>query len=293
MSYNESETNFVAVAGALERRHKRIFDTILSECKNAGIGFHVIGSAVNIWVRDWLPIQAPDGFVKFHYGYGKDNPQFRSLDITPGDWTWLSDFGNNDLRTSSIRLDGGNVVRHGDDIICTDIIYKHNPLWHRKELKRRLGHTLGGTIHVIPREPGDDIGHTDGICHFIPTSGHLIIQKFNEAYSYRITRALKGAFQTWRIPNGYRHRLHLTEKQFRKAHPEADTFNPGFGYYVNFLLVGKLIFFPQFEGIRAMNEAALYWMSCYYPGFHIVPVECSDLSMEGGLLNCVTMNYRL
>lgn len=290
--FNERRTNFVAISSGLEHRHYTVYDAITRACQSRGITVFPIVGAKNIWVRDYLPVQANGVFTKFRYGYGSDNPQFESLKVASADWHWLSD-----VRRSRIRLDGGNVIRHGERAILTDMIFRHNPEYPKSRLIARLEKLLVSEVTIVPSEPGDDIGHADGICHFVPQSGRLLVHDYSRAgtaayrrYHDRLLRALRD-FDVVDFTYAGQKCPRITEKQFRSAHPGADTFNPGFGYYVNLLVVGDIVFVPRF-GIPEDDRA---FMICRreFIGSTVFSVECARLSMEGGLINCVTMNYEM
>jgi len=289
VNYNESEANTLVVTTALRLRYDDIFRTFERHCAKNQIKFVEI-EAKNLWARDYLPIQVEDTFIKFRYGYDKDNPRFPNLSVRRRDWSWLPN-----LRPSAIRLDGGNVVRMNSQIIMTDIIFRHNPTWHKTKLVAKLEGLLQGNITLVPTEPGDDIGHTDGICHWTP-SGHLLVNDYSmcgtrvsDRYYTRLCKALNN-FCCIAFPYAYAKRPKLTEKQFRTQFPDADTFNSGYGYYINLLQVGKLVFLPEF--MIEEDDAAIRIARENFPGSEIVPVMCENLSMEGGLTNCVSASYR-
>lgn len=291
--FDESKTNFLCVADALRRRHPGVHKILSEGCQSHGIEFYEIADCHNIWVRDWMPVQVGDAgeFLKFQYGYGQDNPQFKSLEVSRSNWRWLSG-----VRGARVRLDGGNVVRQGSHAILTDIIFQHNPDLKRKTLLDRLERLMECQVHVVPAEPGDDIGHTDGICHFTP-SGTLLVGDYRypretsyKGYHKKLMEALND-FDIEILSNAYDRMKPVSEKEFRNAHPDGDTFNPGYGYYINYLHVGAVVFFPIFRIEEDALTAAV--LKRYYTGRKLLPVDCSELSMEGGLINCVAMNYTM
>lgn len=289
MMFDESKTNFVAVADSLRRRHPGVHKVLSEGCANNGIEFYEV-ECQNIWLRDWMPVQLDeDRFIKFRYGYGKDNPQFKSLEVKRDNWRWLSG-----VKNSSIRLDGGNVVRYGTSAILTDIVFRHNKNLKPPAVLRRLETLLECDVTIVPAEPGDDIGHTDGICHFTP-SGKLLVGDYRYprerpywGYHRILMKALNG-FDIEIMPNAYDRMKSVTEKEFRNAHPEADTFNPGYGYYINYLHVGNVVFFPIFRIEEDAQVRAILKQN--YPKSVLIPVDCCNVSMEGGLINCLTANY--
>lgn len=284
----DCETNTIVVADRLVARHPDVFHVIAGACKENNLKLRVVES-VNIWTRDFMPIQCRSGMVKFRYGYASDNPTQRNLRINSKSWQWLGRILKSDL-----RLDGGNVIGDTGRAIMTDTVFRHN-----REVKRlipRLESVLDVKITVIPTEPDDDIGHADGICKFTP-SGKLLVHDYRKvgtdiykAYHDKLMNNLAD-FEVVLFPIAYSQRPELTEKQFRSFYPSGDTFNPAYGYYLNMLVVGKAVLLPQFN--IPDDEAAMKLVKENFKGHKIYPVYCTHLAMEGGLANCVTMTYRL
>jgi agmatine/peptidylarginine deiminase len=82
----------------------------------------------------------------------------------------------------------------------------------------------------------------------------------------------------------------MTETQFRKKYPDADSFNPGWGYYINFLKVDNLVILPVF-GIEE-DQKAISLINKFYDNPELCLINCEDLSMEGGLIGCVTWGMK-
>lgn len=240
-----------------------------------------------------MPVQVGDHFVKFAYdGYGDvTSLSCEALAIHRKDWEHLYD-----VRKSSIRLDGGNIQREGETVVMTDIVFRHNP--REKNLISKLENLLQAEILIIPTEPGCCIGHSDGVLHFVPGTKKVLAQSYRMTgdkklakYFDAVNNVLAKKFDIFTMPCSYHRTPKISKRDFRKQYPESDVFLPAFGLYVNFLIVGKTVFFPQFncpEDAEAMSVA-----ETHFPGYKITTVDCRRLSMEGGVLNCVAMNYKL
>lgn len=286
--HNDQETNTVVVASAFHQRYPNIYNLMVGECAKAKLTITSMVSD-NIWIRDWAPIQALGRFIKFRYGYGSDNREHKNLRLNTNAWKWLVKAVDN-----NIRLDGGNIVYYESSAIMTDMIFQHN-----RDVKRivpRLEDLLGLEITVVPSEPGDDIGHADGICKFTP-DGKLLVHDYRmvgtkacDVYHDRLMEKLAN-FKTILCPLASAKCPSLSEPQFRSLFPHADTFNPGYGYYLNMLVVGKLVFVPQFN--IEEDAQVLKLVKENFRGCKIVPVDCALLSMTGGLMNCIGQTYRL
>src|SRR5580698_5847606 len=287
--FNDSQTNCVVVADTLAKRYPLITEIIRRLSPESKAAYTEVPSN-NIWMRDLMPVQISENeFTKFRYGYGSDNKDFKNLRLNKLAWEWLPA-----VKDCNLRLDGGNIVHHGGKVIMTDINFRHN-----RDVKRivpRLERELQAEITVVPTEPGDDIGHTDGICKFTP-DGKLLVHDYRMAgtkpyddYFSALMQKL-GNFECIVCPLASAKCPELTEPQFRSLFPQADTFNPGYGYYLNMLVVGKLVFVPQFNIEEDHQVMAL--VKRHFKGCEIIPVDCAQLSMLGGLLNCVSAQYKL
>jgi agmatine deiminase len=298
--FRDDAANVVYITRALDR-YPDVSSAMAKSLIDHGITVKRIEGTGNVWCRDYMPTQVDlNNFVKFNYkGYGdpeavksglayNDYPQL----VVPDEcWNFLPG-----LTVSPIILDVGNVSRRNGKAIITEIIFKHNPQYQPKRLLQKLEGLLEAEIVLIPVEPGDDLGHADGICKWIDDETVCIndTSVMQDPDYDEYTERLKLAFGIHGIecvPFAYAYNVRptMTEEEFRAKYPEADDFNPGFGYYVNFLQVKDLILLPVF-GI-GQDDWALKCIAKYYPGVKCVPIDCADLSMEGGLVNCTSMNY--
>jgi agmatine deiminase len=242
----------------------------------------------NLWIRDFMPIKTGNSFTKFKYkGYEK----YPWLTVSPECWQFVNP------QLSDIYLDGGNVVQNEDVVFMTEQVFKNNPTISRPDLKQFLKDRFGKNIIFLPVEPLDDLGHADGIIKFkdnktviINDYRSLVSQTWSE-YAMKLEKVITdNGFEFIKIPWAYGNCLQMSEIEFRKKYPLADDFNPGYGYYINYYQTKDYIFLPTF-GIKQDIEVVKFLRS--YVPFQkaIVPVDCSELSMMGGLLLCVTWEY--
>jgi len=176
--------------------------------------------------------------------------------------------------------------------LMTDIIFQHNPEWSKNSLVDYLEWILEGEITLIPTEPGDDIGHSDGAVHFAPDGDILVndLANIRPAYFKKLVGALT-KFNVHSLPCAHDQMPEITEREFRAKHPTADTFNPGYGYYINFTVIGNTVLLPVF-GIES-DDTAFKQLLKHFPKHKVKTVDCHALSMLGGLLNCVTVSYKV
>lgn len=274
----ESEMNFVWVSDLLACRFPSVcrgLERILSEY---GVGFGSLAGTRDIWVRDFMPVQVDrDGsFVLFRYLPDYLRHGYRHLitdarEIIPG----LS--GVRSCEFSDIVLDGGNVVRHHDKAVVTDRVFRENPGMRRADLRRELRRLLKlGTLIVIPTEPGDVVGHADGVVRFVD-EGTVLVNGYRDVdgrYRSALRRLLRAAG------------LCVIELPYLPEAERSGSIPSAFGCYLNHLQVGRVVVVPSY-GLpedKEVQRAIRRW----FPGSAVRSVDCSDLSFEGGVLNCVT-----
>ena len=229
-----------------------------------------------IWCRDYLPIQVSrEKFVQFRYAPDYLSGRYRHLRADGELGPKLPEVGR--CERSEIVLDGGNVVGgRGLAIVC-DKVFAENPGWKPSELLRRLGDLLEvDRVIVIPTEPGDVVGHSDGVVRFI--GGDMVLANdyrgVDARYRTSLRRVLRGAGPE------------VTELPYRPRTGRLRGIPPAFGCYVNYLRVGQVAVVPSYglpedaEALKRLREAL--------PDSDVRSLECTDLSAEGGVLNCAT-----
>ena len=92
------------------------------------------------------------------------------------------------------------------------------------------------------------------------------------------------------FPYAYDRCPDLDEAEFRRRFPDGDAFGAAWGYAINYLQVKGAILYPTFnDPVDTATEACL-WDA--FPDLKLFSIDCSGLSMEGGLVNCITWNIR-
>ena len=70
-------------------------------------------------------------------------------------------------RAVPLVLDGGNLVHNGRVAIVTDKALRDNPHLSPREVEHAIMSLGFERVVFVPVEPGDEIGHTDGMCRFL------------------------------------------------------------------------------------------------------------------------------
>lgn len=267
---SESDPSIVFISNLLPHQHREVVEVLrasLGEC------LRVIPGTKDIWCRDFMPIQlAPDRFVQFRYDpdYLKDHPQLRTRD-------GASLLGLKHCEYSDLVVDGGNIVRWRDTAILTEKVFKENPSIPRPDVRRQLERALEiDKLIAIPVEPGDPIGHSDGMVRFVDGNTVLVndYRKIDPAFGEQLGKALRG-FEI--IPFPY------CPTDEPGPDPEIP---PALGVYINFLQIDGMIFCPIFG--KPEDDEALERLSRCFPKSKIMSVPCCELALGGGVLNCVT-----
>jgi len=281
--------DIVFVSSSLKDRYPILHHILETNLLAHGIEFETILSS-NIWCRDYLPIQTKSGnYVKFRYkteGYDI----YLQLKVEDD----IGDFPN--VKFSDLILDGGNCQMYRDRAIITNVVFNHNPQYDPVEIVAQLTELLEAEIIIIPPEPGDELGHADGIVKWL-NQYYVLVNEYQgdeeyEDYSNRLSRILKiNNLRAVCFPNFYHSKPALSEEDFRKAFPFGDAFNDGYGYAINFLKVKRLVFLPVFgipEDVKTVETARTYFTDC-----SIIACDCRDISREGGLMHCITKEYKV
>jgi agmatine deiminase len=229
----DGERNFVYVSDLLAGRFPSIYEGLERILGEHGIGFGVVGGTKDIWIRDYAPIQVDENgsFVLFQYFPDYLRDEHRHL-ITDADGMFTSLPGVRSCEVSGIVLDGGNVVRHRDKAIVTDKVFPENrgigPVELRQELRRLL---RVETLVEIPVEPGDEVGHADGVVRFVDGSTVVIndYRRVDVAYRRVLRRKLGAAG------------LNMVEIAYCPDLDASTDIPSAVGNYVNYLQVGGLL----------------------------------------------------
>jgi agmatine deiminase len=272
------EVNCVYLAALLEDRHPTLFVNLQHVLASRGIDVRLLGRANDIWAKDYCPIQVSSGnLVKFRYDpdYLKDEPDSKTGE---GVVKYLAAIGR--CRRSEIVLDGGNIVASKTKAILTDKIYKENPGWSRSDLRDKLQQLLQvDQLIIIPKEPYDRIGHADGMVRFIDEHRVLVNDyvEVDPGFGERLLKVL--------------HRHGLATEILPYFHEKRSTagIDSAVGCYINFLRTEKVLVAPIYA--TKHDGVAFKKLAAVFPGLAIMPLDCTDLARDGGVLNCVAASY--
>lgn len=271
----DASANVVYISDRLQPRFPALVDRMRRILADQELPLGVIRGTQDIWCRDFIPVQVGLGeFVQFRYApdYLRG---YEHLTTQPADLAPIPELGR--CRVSGIVLDGGNLVRWTGTCIVTEKVLGENPDIEEDKLLALLRETLRvETLIVIPQEPYDVIGHADGVVRFLD-SGAVLVNDYttiSPSYRKRLLTTLRRAGLGWcEMP-------YVPRAGGQAEIPSA------FGNYANFLRIRRLVLLPCY-GI-AEDEEARRMVEGVMQGSVVENLVCSDLSDEGGMLNCVT-----
>jgi agmatine deiminase len=232
----------------------------------------------DVWAVDYMPVQlARDEFVQFFY-----NPDY----LRPKKWCHLRTDPESLYEQTGIIpyqsplvVDGGNIVKGEEVAIVTEKVFKENGSLSKVEVECQLKNSLRiERILFIPNEPGDYIGHADGMIRFIDDK-HVLMNNYPNSGTYR---NLKDAIIKILDTEGIGVTLLPYTADSNQSSDDAS------GCYINYLEVMNCIFFPVF-GRKEDNEAQGIIQECFR-GKKVIPVQSCEIAVQGGVLNCITWN---
>ncbi len=269
-------TDRVYFSDLLPRRYPLVARRLLLLLNQHGVATGCIPGTRDIWCRDYMPIQLDSGrFVQFDYAPDYLRDEYKHL-ITPPNVA-RAVLPDHVCESCPIVLDDGNVVRWHDHAIVTDKIYPENPGHGRRKLRTELASRLEvAQLTVIPSEPGDVLGHADGVVRFVDERTVVVndYRRIDAGYRQRLLACLRRAGLNW---------IELPCYPVDRGDGDIP---PATGVYVNFLQTRGLLAVPVF-GLPA-DEYTIGCLGNLFPEVSIVSVPCQELAREGGALNCIS-----
>ena len=137
---------------------------------------------------------------------------------------------------------------------------------------------------IIPKEPGDIYGHSDGMVRFVSDDTVIINDYLEEdGYSKTFINKFKKALQS--------HGLTIAGILPYRSFPGPKGTDSAIGCYMNYLELETLIIFPQYN--LPEDQPALAKIQEYFPNKKILPLNCTEIAQEGGVLNCISWECKI
>ena len=234
----------------------------------------LIPNTRDIWCRDYMPVSiGGDHYVQFRYEprYLNNASHLRTSDA-------FALLGMENVPQSDLVVDGGNIVLWADTTVLTDRVYCENPKLSRTVLRARLREELAvNRLIIIPVEPGDALGHADGVLRLIDDRAALVndYRTTVPAYGQRIEALLRN------------HGIEIIRCPYAPSNDFCEDGIPyARGVYVNYLQTPNVIVCPTYG--LAEDDKAVGLLERCFPRRRVIALRCDGPAKEGGALNCLT-----
>ncbi len=202
-------------------------------------------------------------------------------------------------------LDGGNFAHNGGGIgIVTNRVITDNENYSIREIKDIFNTYLGiDQLIIIPIEPGDETGHTDGLIRFID-SNTIIVGAYPEEFKigdcYIPCHELKESStfmnnlaSLLQYELGDEFNIIRVQNAIPRNPERKNDVAPAFGNYINFIRLRKEILLPQYNIPEDIDAETIF--KKHFKKLDIITVKIKgikELSYQGGVLNCISwVNY--
>jgi agmatine deiminase len=273
----DKESNFIYISDLLENQCPDVYRQLKYWFDKLGIAYATLLNTKDLWVVDFMPLQIDKAtFLAFNY----DPDYLKPKKYQPKKSVLNEVYNVSDYNKFDIVLDGGNVVKHRNKVILTSKIFKENPNYLEDDLLTEIKVKLKvKKVIIIPQEPGDFVGHADGMVRFIDSDTVLLNQyplnKTYKTFGADLRSALRNAG------------LRCVELPYTSWQNKDD--NDATGCYINFLETGNYIFYPVFNDHKN-DFQALEKLKSVFKDQEFIGIPCRELSKYGGVLNCATWN---
>lgn len=255
----------ILISNLLVKNHTKIADALRSILDKYDIKCEILETK-DIWMRDFMPFLLDDGrLVSYDYDpdYLKDDKYSHlRTKIQP-----LSDHIN-------LVLDGGNFVRLGNKAIMTDKIFRENPSKTKSEIIEIIKQKCAlNELIIIPRQPYDMLGHSDGMVKWIDENSVLVNDFSNESKSFndRLIRSLKKYGLNIKF-------MRYSEGFFSKKRD--------WGAYLNFIKINGLLIVPVYG--TDDDYVAIEQIKKIYSDCSVETINLRKIIELGGALHCIT-----
>ena len=230
---------------------------------------------LDIWIRDWGLVEG--SFFRYRPSYAKGC--YSDAAIRRARAGLINRLHFDSRRAIPVVLDGGNVVHNGRIAIVTHKVLRDNPALSRREIERAVVSIGFERVVFIPEEPGDVLGHADGVCRFV-SSQLLLLNEYNTDVGRDFGRQLRHAIWRAKLNVNFALLPWFHTDSFAQGVPSAE------GCYMNFVQVHGGIVAPAFDH-SADDKAQRVLVEAI--GSKVTSVKATSLASFGGVFNCVSL----
>ena len=255
----------ILLSTLLAKHHSKIAARLCQMFDRHGVCYEFLRTK-DIWMRDFMPFLLDDGRL-VSYDYDPD---------------YLKDEKYSHIRTKihplndhiNLAIDGGNFIRYKNKAIMTDKIFNENPLKTKTKIVETIKQKCAlNELIIIPRQPYDMLGHSDGMVRWIDENSVLVNDFSNESKSFndRLIRSLK------------KYGLNI---KFMKYGEGFFNKTRDWGAYLNFIKIKNILIVPIY-GIDD-DDAAIAQIKKIYSDCSVETINLSEIIELGGALHCIT-----
>jgi agmatine/peptidylarginine deiminase len=182
-------------------------------------------------------------------------------------------------RTVPLVLDGGNLVHNGSVAIVTEKVLRDNAHFSRIEIERAIGSLGFERVVLIPNEPGDEIGHSDGMCRFV-NKRTLLVNDYASASMRSFGRQLRQVLRAAKLD------LEIVLMPWFYRGGRSDGVPSAVGCYMNFIQLAQGVILPSFAHRQDQQAHQLLASLVDRP---VVSINGTSLAKLGGVFNCISL----
>jgi len=244
--------------------------------KESNLGYGHIAGTKDYFCRDYMPIQISENeYIQFNFkpDYLLRNEKMLGF-VTDTETVFRKNsfFKKFKIQKSELILDGGNIIKSKNRVIVTDKVVQDNNL-PLEEIREKLEKLFNAKVIIIPKFPGEETGHADGIIRFIDEETVLTINLDDENAEWKdkLIKELK-------LSN-----LNIISLPKAKS-PDKDW------RYINYLHVATKVIVPSFE--NDSDKIILPFLHALFEkyGIKMTTINAVNIAEQGGILNCFTWN---
>lgn len=288
----DNQANFLYLADTLPVKYPAFAERLFKALNECSIPFAYLPGTKDVWAVDYMPLQIGENkFVQFQYcpDYLMSSSKWRST-ITNVDM--VCDKIGIERIHSDIILDGGNVIKSSNAVILCDKVFKENPVVGTQRLIDELSKLFEvDKIVFIPQDPEDYVGHADGMVRFI-NDNKVLVNGYRRDYHPEFQRKLRDSLESAE--------LEVVELVYA---PDDTSYDSAVGLYMNYFEFSNNIIVPTFGTFDKSqpwnlnkdcqaDELAVITLENVFPNHDIRVLDCADLAVNGGVLNCISWQFR-
>jgi agmatine deiminase len=257
---------------------RSVYRELASTLREWGVEFEMLtrrDAPLDIWIRDWAFVEG----IFFRYTPDYAKRLYGHAAVARARGALVRRLGMR-CRALPVVLDGGNLIHNGTIAIVTEKVFRENPGLSRLEIERAIISLGFERVLFIPVEPGDEIGHSDGMCRFLKERVLMV-------NDYGITSLRSFGRQLRTVLRSAKMDIDLIGLPWFCRSGSCDRVPSAVGCYMNFMHLAQGIIIPTF-GHRKDDKAREVIESLTKTS--IATISATPLAKFGGVFNCISLS---